>query len=160
MGERTGRRMRRCSRAAVPVCLRTITVCVPRMDEQCASRSVSNLPSHYRRSSCWKHSSDLSWQRLLSENGDWGKNGGRVKVKAGEGKRRKNLLTLTSWERFIQVLSGFIWHFLRPTTTMWFQFSQKAPFKIFFCYSPPVSRLLSARHLAQAGVNAYRWQCS
>lgn len=53
MGIRAGRSTQDGSLAAVPVCLTTITVCVPRRGGQSASRSPANLPSHYQRSPCW-----------------------------------------------------------------------------------------------------------
>lgn len=64
--------------AAVPVCLTTVTVCVPRRGGQSASRSLPNLPSHYQRSRCWNtmltsHAKGfLEWRRRGKRRGDYG----------------------------------------------------------------------------------------
>lgn len=76
MGIRAGRNTQDGSIAAVPVCLSTITVCVPRRGGQSASRSPTNLPSHYQRSSCWNtmltsHAKGYSVKRRTGKRREW-----------------------------------------------------------------------------------------
>ena len=77
MGIRAGRSTQHGSPAAVPVCLSTVTVCVPRRSGQSTSRSPANLPAHYQRSSCWdtgltSHAKGYFVRRRM------GKRGGRI----------------------------------------------------------------------------------